>query len=135
MKEKFATSPQIQPYLCPTDGTGLPEDSCDLAFLSQTYHHLDSGGRVDYLRHLRSVVKPDGRVVIIEKYLDIASNARGHGTSLSQLVKDAEDAGLVPVRCELMVGTYHYLATLVQKELFPREPRRRRGGRPRRLRL
>ena len=53
MKKKFADTPQIKPYLCKTDSVDLPKNSCDLAFLSQTYHHLDKNGRVDYLRHLR----------------------------------------------------------------------------------
>ncbi len=38
--------------------------------------------------------------------------------------------GWILVRYELMVGTYHYLAIFVQKDLFPPEPpRSRRGGR------
>ena len=36
MKEKFADVPQIKPYLCPKDGTGLTENCCDLAFLSKS---------------------------------------------------------------------------------------------------
>jgi len=45
-----------------SDGTALAENSCDLAFLSKTYHHLNEGSHVDYLRHLRKVVKPAGFV-------------------------------------------------------------------------
>ena len=66
MKEKLADMPQIKPYLSPFDGTALPENSCDLAFLSKTYHHLNEGGHVDYLCHLRKVVKPTGRLCVIE---------------------------------------------------------------------
>ncbi len=76
MKRKYAKVPQIKPYLCKTDGTGLPANSCDLAFLSQTYHHLSKNGHVDYLKHLRTVVKPTGRVVIIEKYTEIGVGSR-----------------------------------------------------------
>ena len=36
MKEKFGDLPQVKPYLCATDSTGLAENSCDLAFLSKT---------------------------------------------------------------------------------------------------
>jgi len=124
MKEKFADIPQIKPYLCDTDSTNLPENSCDLAFFSQTYHHLDPDGRVDYLRHLRQVVKPTGRVCVIEKYSEIATRYKSHGTPLSRLAKQAEEAGWIPVRYELMTGTYHYIAIFVQKDLFPPEPRR-----------
>lgn len=43
LKKQSRSIPQIKPYICPADGTALPENSCDLAFLSKTYHHLDAG--------------------------------------------------------------------------------------------
>lgn len=122
MKSKFADIPQIKPYLCPTDSTGLPENSCDLAFLSQTYHHLDLDGRVDYLRHLRRVVKRTGRLCVIERYSEISTRHTSHGTLLSRLAKEAEQAGWIPVRYELMTGTHHYIAIFVQKDLFGPKP-------------
>ena len=127
MKEQFADVPQIRPYLCPTDSTSLPENSCDLAFLSKTYHHLNKGGHVDYLRHLRKVVKATGRVCVIERYPAPAA-ARGsqHAWSPGLLMQQAEEAGWGPVRYELITGTYHYIAMFVQQELFsPERPRRR----------
>lgn len=122
MKKKFADVPQVRPYLCPTDGTGLVENCCELAFLSKTYHHLDADGRVDYLRHLHKVVKPTGRLCVIEKYSQLATVHKSHDTSLSQLMAVAEEAGWIAVRYELMTGTYHYIAIFVQRELFPPEP-------------
>ncbi len=122
MKEKFADVPHIKPYLCKADSVELEENSCDLAFLSRTYHHLDGGGRVDYLRRLRDVVKPTGRLCVIEKYATIATEQGSHGTALSELIEEAEQAGWIPVRCELMTGTYHYLAIFVQRDLFGPEP-------------
>jgi len=124
MKEKFTDLPQVRAYLCPTDGTGLAENSCDLAFLSKTYHHLDAGGRVDYLRHLRQVVRLTGRLCVIEKYTNIATQHQSHAIVLSQLVKQAEEAGWIAVRYELMTGTYHYIAIFVRKDLFPPESAR-----------
>jgi len=122
MKKKFAETPQVRPYLCPTDGTALSENSCDLVFISQTYHHLPKDGRVKYLKHLHEVVKPTGRVCIIERYPVISSYHQDHGTNLSDLTKTAEQSGWVPVRCEMMTGTYHCLTILVQREMFPPEP-------------
>lgn len=122
MKEKFADVPQIKPYLCKADGVELGENSCDLAFLSQVYHHLDKDGRIDYLRRLGDVVKPTGRLCVIEKYATIATEQGSHGTALSELIAQAEQAGWIPVRCELMTGTYHYLAIFVQRDLFGPEP-------------
>lgn len=126
MKERFTYLTQVRPYLCPTDSTGLQENSCELAFLSKTYHHLDADGRADYLRHLREVVRPTGRLCVIERYANIAGQRGSHDMLLSQLVKQAEEAGWIAVRYELMTGTYHYIAIFVQKDLFPPERSSRR---------
>jgi len=123
LKKKFASVTQVKPYLCKTDGTGLAANSCDVAFLSQTYHHLPKGKRVDYLKHLRTVVKATGRVVIIEKYTENGMAAGNHGTLLSRLILQAEQAGWVPLRVEMMTGTYHYIAIFAQKDMFPPEPK------------
>jgi ubiquinone/menaquinone biosynthesis C-methylase UbiE len=127
MKEKFADVNQVKPYLCPTDGTGLADNSCDLAFLSKTYHHLNKGGHVDYLRHLRKIVKPTGRLCVIEKHAGLDSGrGSGHAWLPGLLFEQAEEAGWIPVRYELITGTYHFIAFFVQKELFSPEPRGRR---------
>lgn len=122
MQKKLADVPQVKPYLCKPDDLGLPEDSCDLAFFSQSYHHLNRNREAEYLRHLRRVVKPTGRMCVIEKYSLIATRGKEHGTPISRLVKQAEEAGWILVRYELMPGTYHYLAIFVQEDLFPPEP-------------
>jgi len=126
MKKKLAGVPQIKPYLSPLDGTALPENSCDLAFLSKTYHHLNEGSHVDYLRHLRKVVKPAVRLCVIEMNPALGSG-RGaeHAWSPGLLIQQAEEAGWISVRCELMTGTYHFIAIFVQKELFPPQSSRR----------
>ncbi len=129
MKKKCADSPQIKPYHIPLDSTALPENSCDLVFLSKTYHHFNKGGHVDYLRHLHKVVKPTGRLCIIERHSGIPGGARAkeHGWSPGLLMQQAEEAGWITVRCELITGTYHFMAVFVQQELFPPEPERRRS--------
>jgi len=128
IKAKCADSPQVKPYLIPLDGTALPENSCDLAFLSKSYHHLNKGGHVAYLCHLHNVVKPTGRLCVIERYSAIPGGARAreHGWSPGLLMQQAEEAGWICVRCELITGTYHFMAIFVQKELFPPEPERGR---------
>lgn len=119
MKKKFADVPQVRPYLCPLDGTGLPEDSCDLVFFSKSYHHLDKDGQVDYLDDLRSVAKPTGRLVVIEHYQELATGrAKDHAWSPGLLTRQAEEAGWVLTRSELIKGTNHFIAIFVQKDLF-----------------
>ena len=126
LKKSLANWSQIKPYLCPTDGTGLPENSCDLAFLSKTYHHLDKDGKVDYLRHLHDVVKPTGRLCVIEHHTRLATGkAAEHAWEPGLLMQQAEEAGWITVRYELITGTYHFIAIFVPRELFPPKPPRK----------
>ena len=46
------------------DNPMLPENSCDLVFFSSVYKEIEN--RVDYMRKVRRVLKPGGRVAIIE---------------------------------------------------------------------
>jgi SAM-dependent methyltransferase len=119
MKEKWGAVPQIKPYLCPTDGTGREENSCDLAFISKTYHHFNKDSHVDYLRHLKKVVKPSGRVVIIERHADLASGrGKEHAWQPGLLGRQAEQAGWMLLRCELIPGSDHFMATFVKPDAF-----------------
>lgn len=131
MKKRFANLPRVKPYLCPTDGTGLEDDSCDLAFLSKTYHHLPKDKLIDYWRHLGSVVKPTGRVCVIENHTGLAAGrGKEHGWSPGLLAQQAEEGGWILVRYELITGTYHYLAIFVQKDLFPIQSREKKPEAP-----
>jgi len=119
MKEKWASVPQIKPYLCPTDGTGLSENSCDVAFISKTYHHFGKDTHIDYLRHLKKVIKPSGRVVIIERHADLASGrGKEHAWQPGLLCHQAEQAGWMLLRCEMIPGSDHFMATFVTPEAF-----------------
>lgn len=122
MKARLATVPQVRPYLCPTDSPGLPPGSCDLAFISETYHHFERGTQAAYLKGLRSVLKPSGRLFIIERYTETGIGYSEHGTPLSRLIREAEEAGWVPLRTLMIGGTYHYIAIFAQQDLFPPEP-------------
>ncbi len=126
MKEQYAGRPQIRPYLTAKESTQLPNGSCDLAFFSQVYHHLPEKKRVDYLCHLQKVVKGTGRLAIIEKYPTLATRYKTHGTRISSLALQAEQAGWVLVRYQLLPRTYHYLAIFVKRDLFPPEPKPKR---------
>ncbi len=126
IKEKWEAVPQIKPYLCPTDGTGLEENSCDLAFISKTYHHFGKDTHVDYLRHLKKVIKPSGRVVIIERHADLASGrGKEHAWQPGLLGQQAEQAGWMLLRCELIPGSDHFMATFVKPEAFTEKLSRR----------
>ncbi|MEW6489557.1 MAG: class I SAM-dependent methyltransferase [Thermodesulfobacteriota bacterium] len=53
----------IVPILTGPEDSGLPEDSCDWIFLSHVYIHIADG--VPYLEHLRTRLKPSGRIAVI----------------------------------------------------------------------
>ena len=119
MKRKWADVAQIRPYLCPTDGTGLEADSCDVAFLSKTYHHLNKDSHVDYLKHLAEVIKPNGRLVIIEQHQALTRGRSGaHAWLPGLLGMQAEQAGWMFVTCEMLPKSDHYIAVFVRPEAF-----------------
>jgi ubiquinone/menaquinone biosynthesis C-methylase UbiE len=117
LKKNLKEFPQVRPYLCPTDGTGLEENSCDLVFLSKTFHHIDSEIHVDYFKHLRKVVRPDGRLVVIEHHPVLAKGrAKEHGWMPGDLISKAEEAGWILVRAEMITRTHHFVTIFIQKE-------------------
>jgi SAM-dependent methyltransferase len=54
----------IVPVLASADDPHFPPGRLDVVFIGDTYHHLDD--RVAYMRRLQSVLKPGGRVVLLE---------------------------------------------------------------------
>ena len=54
----------IVPVLASADDPHFPPARLDVVFVADTYHHLDD--RVAYMRRLKSVLKPGGRVVLLE---------------------------------------------------------------------
>ena len=65
---------------------------------------------------------PTGRLAVIEHYQALATGrARDHGWSPGRLTQQAEEAGWILVRSELITGTNHFIAVFVQKDVFPVE--------------
>ncbi len=113
MAQKHRDVPQLKPYLCPLDGTGRPENSCDMVFLSKTYHHLEGHG--DYLRHVAKVTRPAGRLAVIERHPDLASGqGKEHAWMPGQLVRTAEEAGWMLLTYEMIPNSDHYLSIFVK---------------------
>jgi SAM-dependent methyltransferase len=54
----------VVPVLASPDDPHFPPARCDVVFIGDTYHHLDD--RVAYMRRLQSVLKPGGRLVLLE---------------------------------------------------------------------
>ncbi len=89
-----------QPYraefvLAGPDDPKLPAASADLVFICNTYHHLED--RATYLPRLRRVLKPDGRIVVIDFYHDERSGDLGfpkqHLVPRDRVIQDMMAAG------------------------------------------
>ncbi len=57
-------TPNVIPVLTSFDEARLPTGAVDLVLIVDTFHHLDH--RLEYLRRLRRVLKPSGRVAIVD---------------------------------------------------------------------
>ena len=113
MTKKYADTPQMKAYRCPMDGTGLPANSCDLVFISKTYHHLE--GHVDYLRHLTHVTKATGRLAVVELHTGLASGrGKDHAWKPGLLTQQAEEAGWILQTYSMIPGSDHFIAVFIK---------------------
>jgi arsenite methyltransferase len=72
----------------------LPERSLDLAFIRNTYHHLTD--RVQYFARLACLLKPSGRVAIVEYRRATSLSFRGlfkHYVPQEHIVDEMQKAG------------------------------------------
>ncbi|HNP31023.1 MAG TPA: class I SAM-dependent methyltransferase, partial [Nitrospirales bacterium] len=81
--------------LAKTDDPSLPENSVDLVFLCNAYHHVEH--HADYWAKIKSALKPNGRVVIIDFYHDERSGKLGfskhHLVPRERVINNMEQAG------------------------------------------
>ncbi|ODS38935.1 hypothetical protein BEH94_06230 [Candidatus Altiarchaeales archaeon WOR_SM1_SCG] len=54
----------VETVIAAGDNLNLPEGTLDLIFVRNVYHHLQN--RVEYFRKLKILLKPEGRVAVIE---------------------------------------------------------------------
>lgn len=80
---------QIETVLAPKDGLGLPNDSVDLIFLSNVFHHLPDP--TAYFRRARPILRNGGRIAVIDFSED--GFFRGHATPPYDIRTLFEDAG------------------------------------------
>ena len=107
--EQEAT-PNVTPILASFDNPRLPAGAVDLVLIVDTYHHLDA--RLGYLRRLRHVLKPDGRVAVVDwQAYDIpVGPERDHKLSREQVVDEMRAAGY---RLVAEPGVLPYQYTLI----------------------
>lgn len=75
--------------------TMLPESCCDLAFFSSVYKEIDA--RISYMRNVRRILKPGGRVAILEYRRDVDAPGPEPGSRLAQeqVIDEMQSAGFV----------------------------------------
>jgi len=86
-------TPNVIPILASADNPRLPVGSVDVVLIVDTVHHIDD--RINYLRRLRHVLKPGGRVVVIDfKKQDIpVGPPPEHKLGREQIVDEFTTAG------------------------------------------
>ena len=77
--------------------SNLPQRSVDLVFVRDTFHHIREP--VSYFARLRAVLKPGGRVAVIDyRPGGLVSHLHGHFVSEDEVVGKMEQAGYQRVK-------------------------------------
>ncbi len=97
----------------------LPDQTIDLAFLCNTYHHIDN--RPTYFSRLRTDLGQNGRVAIIDLRDDLAGIAgllvpQGHTTPKKLLYDEMAEAGYEQVTSFDYLSVQHFEVFAAQKE-------------------
>jgi len=98
----------VEPILTTPDTPGLGADSVDLAFICDTWHHIDN--RIDYLNQLRKTLRKGGKVAIVdfkEGKLPVGP-PQGHKLSRQAVIEEFTTAGWT-LREEIDVLAYQYI--------------------------
>jgi ubiquinone/menaquinone biosynthesis C-methylase UbiE len=86
-------TPNVVPVLVSTDAPRLPRGLVDLVVILDTYHHIDD--RRAYMRALQGVLKPDGRVAVVDwqkRPLPVGPEM-DHKLDRAQVVAEMREAG------------------------------------------
>lgn len=91
------------------EATGLDDNSCDLVFLANVWHELDSVS--DVLAEMRRILRPVGRVAVLDWRTDVErppGPPLEHRVAVQTLERDLQDTGWVDIlRCA--IGDFSYL--------------------------
>jgi arsenite methyltransferase len=83
----------VETVLAAKDDVALPEKSIDLIFMRNVCHHLDN--RPEYFKKLKTALKPEGRIAIIEYRKDKGFSFHkicGHYIPKEKIIKEMEEA-------------------------------------------
>ncbi|MGD9850766.1 MAG: class I SAM-dependent methyltransferase [Nitrospirales bacterium] len=93
------------------DDPSLDESSVDLVFLCNAYHHVEH--HAEYWAKIKSALKPDGRVVIIDFYHDERSGnlsfSKHHLVPRERVIANMEKAGLTLSKEHTFLSRQYFL--------------------------
>jgi len=104
-----ASARNVTPVLGLGDDPLLPAAVCDLILIVDTYHHFDDGA--GYLRRLRPVLKPGGRLVDIDfhKRATPTGPPLAHRLAREDFLRDAGAAGFQLVEEPTFLENQYFL--------------------------
>jgi len=96
------------------DDPKLPQKTLDIAFMTNTYHHLDKP--VELVHNLLSTLKEDGILAIVERDAERSGNY-DEGTKREDFIKQMEQAGFKVFKVDTTMKEDNiYLARPIKKE-------------------
>jgi SAM-dependent methyltransferase len=88
----------VSTYLGTVNDPRLPEGKADILFMVSTYHHLDKP--VELMRNALPALKPDGRLIIVERDPIKVGYSNSENTSQTVLIGEMTEAGYAHIRTD-----------------------------------
>ncbi len=111
----------VEPLLCSDDSTQLPENSIDVAFICDTYHHFEFPLKT--MKSLFQAMKPGGRVILVDfkRIEGVSSEWTLNHVRAGQEVFEAEvlSTGFQKVREERELLKENYFVVFQKPEVAP----------------
>ncbi len=109
--EKLEIANRATFILAKPDDPSLSENSVDLVFLCNAYHHVEH--HADYWGKIKSALKPDGRVVIVDFYHDERSGKLGfskhHLVPRERVIENMKKVGLTLAKEHTFLPRQYFL--------------------------
>ena len=94
----------------PYDSPGLEEGEVDMVLIVNTYHHIED--RPDYFAKVRSGIKENGKLVIIDFFdADIPVGPKHHKISIDTVISELKEAGYSQFEANVSLLPYQYIIT------------------------
>lgn len=98
----------IETRKIPYDDPGLQPEEVDIAFIVNTYHHIED--RPDYFSKVKDGLKKDGELVIIDFFdFDTPVGPKHHKVSIDTVIDELRRAGFTSFEVEVDLLPYQYI--------------------------